>query len=327
MPGKTKFPMPKKLVAIGDLQGNLEGLEEILRATKLVSKSGRWAGGKAHLVQVGDIFGRAANPRGVVDRLRELASEARAAGGHVSVLIGNHEAEVVHRYEFECDPKEYLSFATGETLKKWQHERETAEEAFWDLDEESSLPLANLVKAWEMLHPLGREAFRSAVGPGGEYGRWMMRLPTVIKIGDIILSHAGILPHWAEKGIDGINSRVRKDMGVDLYFPALPDGNVLIDPDGPLWSREYAWGKRSSERRLLASLGILEASVQVMGHTPTRNSRIVARYGGRAIFVDTGIGRPKTGRISALVIEKGVFWAYYPPRERRKLGPVPGLLA
>lgn len=326
MPGKTRFPMPKRLVTIGDLQGNLEGLEAILRTTKLVTKSGRWAGGAAHLVQVGDIFGRAANPRGTVDRLRELAAEARAAGGHVTVLLGNHEAEVVHRYEFECDPKEYLSFATGESLKKWQRERDEAEEAFWDLDEESSLPLANLVKAWEMLHPLGRDAFRSAVGPRGEYGKWMMRLPTIIKIGDIIFSHAGILPQWAEKGIDGINSRVRKDMRVDLYFPALPDGNVLIDPDGPLWSRDYAWGKRESERRLLASLGILEASAQVMGHTPTRNSRIVARYGGRAIFVDTGIGRPKTGRTSALVIEKGVSWAYYPPRERQKLGPVPGLL-
>jgi len=324
MPGKTRFPMPKRLVAIGDLQGNLEGLEAILRATKLVSRSGRWAGGDAHLVQLGDIFGRAANPRGTVDRLRELATEARAAGGRVTVLLGNHEAEVVHRYEFECDPKEYLSFATPNCLKKWQHEREKAEESFWDLDEASSLPLANLVKAWEMLHPLGREAFRAALAPGGEYGKWIMRLPTAVRVGGIVLSHAGIVPEWAEKDLDGINSRVREDMGTDLYFPALPDGNVLIDPDGPLWTREYAWGKRSSEKRLLASLKLLGATAQVMGHTPTRRSRITSRWGGRAIFVDTGIGRAKTGRVSALVVEKGVFWALYPPKERRNLGPVPG---
>lgn len=323
MPSKTTFPMPKRLVAIGDLQGNLEGLEAILRSTGLVSRSGRWAGGDAHLVQVGDIFGRAANPRGTVDRLRELATEARAAGGRVTVLLGNHEAEVVHRYEFECDPKEYLSFATGESLKTWQIEREKAEEAFWELDEESSLPLANLVKAWEMLHPLGREEFRAALAPGGEYGKWIMRLPTVVKVGEIVISHAGILPEWAERGLDGINSRVREDIGVDLYFPALPDGNVLIDPDGPLWTREYAWGKRSSERRLLASLKLLGASAQVMGHTPTRRSRVTARWGGRALFIDTGIGRPKTGRLSALVVEKGALWAYYPPKERRNLGPVP----
>jgi hypothetical protein len=61
-----------------------------------------------------------------------------------------------------------------------------------------------------------------------------------------------------------------------------------------------------------------------MGHTPTPRGRIVSRYRTRAIFVDTGIGRPKTGRLSALVVEKGVLWAYYPPRERRKLGTVPG---
>jgi len=323
MPGKTVFPMPKRLVAIGDLQGNLQGLEAILRATRLVSKSGRWAGGEARLVQLGDIFGRAADPRGTVKRMHELGAEARAAGGGVTVLLGNHEAEVVHRYEFECDPKEYLSFATGESLKRWQHEREKAEESFWELDEDSSLPLENLAKAWEMLHPLGREEFRAAVGPEGEYGRWIMRLPAVVKVGDIVFSHAGLLPQWAEMGIDGVNARVREDMAVDMYFPALPDGNVLIDPDGPLWTREYAWGKREAERKMLATLGCMRASAQVMGHTPTRRSRITARFGGRAIFVDTGIGRPKTGRLSALVVEKGAFWAYYPPRERRRIGPVP----
>ncbi len=327
MPGKTTFPMPKRLVVIGDVQGNLEGLEDILHATRIVSKSGRWGAGDAHVVQLGDIFGRAANPRGTVDRLRELAADARAAGGRVTVLLGNHEAEVVHRYEFECDPKEYLSFATPECLRKWQHEREKAEEAFWDLDEESSLPLANLVKAWEMLHPLGRDEFRAALAQGGEYGKWVMRLPTVIRVGGIVLSHAGILPRWAEEGLDGINARVREDMKTDLYFPALPDGNVLIDPDGPLWTREYAWGKRASERKLIESLKMLRAGAQVMGHTPTRRSRITARYGGRAIFVDTGIGRAKTGRLSALVVEKGHFWAYYPPKERRELCPVPGLVS
>ena len=46
-----------------------------------------------------------------------------------------------------------------------------------------------------------------------------------------MLSHAGILPRWAEEGLDGINARVREDMKTDLYFPALPDGNVLIDPE------------------------------------------------------------------------------------------------
>ena len=176
-----------------------------------------------------------------------------------------------------------------------------------------------------MLHPLGRAEFRSALAPSGRYGRWILGLPTAVKIGHLVFSHAGILPEWAEKGLDGINSRVREDMRVDLYFPALPEGNVLIDPTGPLWTREYAWGKGPAEKRLVASLRLLRASAQIMGHTPTRGARITSRYGGRAVFIDTGIGRPNTGKVSALVVEGGVFYAVYPPRERRKLGPVPAL--
>jgi len=315
--------MPPLLVAIGDAQGNLAGLEDILRGTGLVDRSGRWAAGDAHLVQLGDIFGRASDPKGVCDRLRALAEDASNAGGRVHVLLGNHEAEVVHRYEFECDPREYLRFATIASYRRWRRERAAAERDFWSLGEDESLPLANLLGAWELLHPLGREEFRKALGPLGEYGAWLVSLPAAVKIGRIVFSHAGIVPRLARHGLAWINARVREAMAMPDYFPALPPGNILVDPEGPLWTRTLAWGTKAAAGQVRESLALLGASTQVVGHTPTPDLRIQARWGRRVICIDTGIGRPKGGRLSALVVHDGVFWAVYPPRGRLRIGPVP----
>lgn len=321
--GSFEFPMPPLLVAIGDLQGNLAGLEDILRATGLVDRTGRWAAGDAHLVQLGDIFGRASDPKGVCDRLRALAEDASNAGGRVHVLVGNHEAEVVHRYEFECDPREYLRFATLSSYRRWKRERAAAERSFWSLGEEESLPLANLIGAWELLHPLGREEFRKALAPNGEYGSWLISLPAAVKIGDIVLSHAGILPKYAKRGLAWLNAKVREAMAMPEYFPALPAGNILIDPDGPLWTRAFAWGTKATLLQVREAGAMLGAATQVVAHTPTSDLRIQARWGRHVICIDTGIGRSKGGRLSALIVQDGVFWAVYPPKGRVRIGPVP----
>ena len=47
-----------------------------------------WAGGKAHLVQTGDITDRGPDSARII---RHLAGLARHAGGFIHLLIGNHE--------------------------------------------------------------------------------------------------------------------------------------------------------------------------------------------------------------------------------------------
>ena len=323
MPPQYVHRMPPKLVAIGDLQGNLSGLETLLRAAGLMDRASRWIGGTSVLVQLGDIFGRAQNPRGACDLLRDLAEEAEEAGGGVHVIIGNHEAEVVHRYEFECDPREYVRFATHASLRKWKRERALAEESFWSLGQEESLPLANLVRAWELLHPVGREEFRKALSPRGEYGKWICSLPAAIKIGPILFSHAGVLPPYAKMGLNGINEAVSHAMESNAYFPAMAEDNVLLDPEGPLWTRALAWGARGLKAALAEVERRIGIAVQIIGHTPTDDYRIRTRHNHHIVCIDTGIGRPKEGRLSALVVQDGILWAIYPPRERRKLGVMP----
>lgn len=81
-----------RIIAIGDLHGDLGNTVELLRLAGLIDEALRWAGGNAVLVQIGDITDRGPDSRAIIDLLRRLEIEAEASGGHVIALLGNHEA-------------------------------------------------------------------------------------------------------------------------------------------------------------------------------------------------------------------------------------------
>ena len=84
-------PAPERLIAVGDLHGNLEDAIGVLRMAGLVDEKSAWTGGKTWLVQTGDTTDRGPDSRGVMALLRRLQAEALAAGGRVVPLMGNHE--------------------------------------------------------------------------------------------------------------------------------------------------------------------------------------------------------------------------------------------
>lgn len=88
----TPPPLPARLVAVGDLHGDLDNALAVLRLAGLVDATGRWSGGAAVLVQTGDTIDRGADSKEVLELLQRLQREAKAAGGQVIPLMGNHEA-------------------------------------------------------------------------------------------------------------------------------------------------------------------------------------------------------------------------------------------
>src|SRR6185503_17897911 len=60
----------ERVVAIGDIHGAYDGFVSILRETGLLDNRDRWIGGKAILVQTGDVVDRGADSRKVLDLLR-----------------------------------------------------------------------------------------------------------------------------------------------------------------------------------------------------------------------------------------------------------------
>src|SRR5687767_354355 len=81
----------QRVVAIGDIHGDLEAFVGILRQAELVDEQKNWTGGKATLVQTGDFLDRGPYVREVMHLLMALEKQAKKAGGRVLVLLGNHE--------------------------------------------------------------------------------------------------------------------------------------------------------------------------------------------------------------------------------------------
>lgn len=87
----VRRPAAKRVVAIGDLHGDIAGTRSALRAAGVVNMDDSWVGGDTVVVQTGDILDRGDDEQAILDLLFKLEGEARAAGGAFVMLLGNHE--------------------------------------------------------------------------------------------------------------------------------------------------------------------------------------------------------------------------------------------
>lgn len=105
---ETVFARRDSLWVVGDVHGHYERLRKLLGNAGLVDADGRWAGGDSHLVLLGDLMDRGPHVTRTLWFVYRLQAEARADGGRVSVVLGNHEIMVLtgdHRY---VPPRERL---------------------------------------------------------------------------------------------------------------------------------------------------------------------------------------------------------------------------
>jgi hypothetical protein len=84
-------PAPARLIAIGDLHGDLSAARRALRRAGAIDARDRWIGGSLGVVQLGDVLDRGDGERAIIDLFERLEREAAAAGGSFTWLLGNHE--------------------------------------------------------------------------------------------------------------------------------------------------------------------------------------------------------------------------------------------
>ena len=104
----------ERLVAIGDLHGDLAKAREAFRAGGLTDADGRWIGGRTVAVQVGDQLDRGGDEVAIMYMLERLRAEARDAGGELIVMNGNHETlNAAGRFR-------YAKPAGAEDFRRWR---------------------------------------------------------------------------------------------------------------------------------------------------------------------------------------------------------------
>jgi hypothetical protein len=84
-------PRRPRLVAIGDVHGDFAATQAVLRLAGATDEQDRWIGKDLVVVQTGDQLDRGDGERQILELLERLQTEARAAGGALHVLNGNHE--------------------------------------------------------------------------------------------------------------------------------------------------------------------------------------------------------------------------------------------
>jgi len=337
----------RRVVAFADVHGAYDELVSLLRAQGLVDASLKWSGGDTTLVSLGDLVDRGPASRRVLELLMRLEAEAKAAGGAVQIVLGNHEVMNVVGDLRYVSPEEFAEFAGAED--------DALREAAWEQRRGRDPPA---VRAdFDAAFPAGYFAHREAWSAGGRYGAWLLAKPFVLVIDGTAFAHGGLPPRVAELGLDELNRSLHRELADYLAAwrqsePALPPSApaefqkrpdalaaagaaeqsealralqdaAVFTTAGPTWYRGQALCHPFTEAANLdAALAKLGAERLVVGHSVTPTRRVTSRFDGRVILLDTGmLAKAYQGRPAALVIEGGRLGAAYADRPGEMASP------
>ena len=198
-----------RIVAVGDVHGSFDGLTSILQEAGILDEDLKWAGGDATYIQLGDLFDRGLKVREVADLIMRLQDEAKAAGGRVECILGNHETMNLTGFYRDNNPEVYSTFVSAKSEKR--HKKLWL--AVKDFRELRSMPVDEVAKQeWMDEHPPGWLEYTEALGPKGVYGKWLRTLPVAVTIGDVLFIHGGVSPQVAGMTVDEINATVKKEL-------------------------------------------------------------------------------------------------------------------
>ncbi len=271
----SRYPFAERLVAIGDLHGDLEATRDALVLADAIDGEDRWIGGDLVVVQTGDILDRGDDAMEILELMDALVDQARAAGGAIHLLNGNHELMNVKLDMRYVSVGGYLDFLPGE---KRDPEAATAQEVVDGVAERIL-----------------------AIRPGGTVARRFAERNVIVVVGDTVFVHGGVLPHVADYGIERLNQETRQWIRGDLRCPPEP----LFGSDGPVWSRHYSYEPDDEDCRLLEdTLQRLGARRMVVGHT-IQDGGISSACNGRVWRIDVGMADHYGGSAAVLDLSSG----------------------
>lgn len=287
----------------------------ILTRAGLIDAQRRWIGGKAVLVQTGDLTDRGAGVRDALELLMALEKQAAAAGGKVHVILGNHEVMNMVGDIRDVSPEAIASlggdvayraaFAKDGKYGRWLRGKPILAEIEDTVFMHAGI---NLEFSTESLDALNRRARR-------EVDQWDEGVKLLLEKKLITPSTPFLeVVQTAGKAIEQLNAAVAAEkIPEDALRQATalpPIANIglssLFHAEGPLWFRGYAlWTDAEGNARMSALLKHHRVKRFVTGHTVQADGRIKERFGGALFLIDTGMlgGRfYPSGRPSALDI-------------------------
>ncbi|RYQ99206.1 shewanella-like protein phosphatase 1 isoform X1 [Arachis ipaensis] len=302
----------RRILAVGDLHGDLKQARSALEMAGVLSSDGQdlWTGGETVLIQVGDILDRGEEEIAILSLLRSLDKQAKAKGGAVFQVNGNHETMNVEgdfRYVDsgafdECnDFLEYVNDSedgweetfTGwvDVFERWKEQR-TMSNSYWG-------PW-NLVKFSNYLGQRQKGVIARSIlfRPGGPLARELARHAVVLKVNDWVFCHGGLLPHHVAYGIEKMNKEVSEWMRGLRQNDSTPNIPFIATRgyDSVVWNRLYSrdapdlvdYQDKQVCSVLEETLQAVGAKAMVVGHTP-QSIGVNCKYNCSIWRVDVGM--------------------------------------
>jgi hypothetical protein len=269
-PLPLRLPAPARLVAVGDLHGDLAATRAVLRAAGAVDDHDHWIGGELVVVQTGDVLDRGDDEHAILDLVGRLETEAHAAGGGFVMLLGNHE----------------LMNAAGDF-------RYVTAAGLHDFDDVPAVAATRQTGVAE-----DQRSRFAALGAGGRYARRLAQHAVIAIIGDTVFSHAGVLGTWVSH-VDDVNQSARCWLDGQSSEPP----QALGSDDSPVWTR--AAGTPSIACAAVRSaLATLQVKRMVVGHT-VQDRGITSACDDTLWRIDVGLSRAYGGPIEMLQLVPG----------------------
>lgn len=226
-----RYQDDEAILAISDIESAYKTLRDMLQAHRVIDKELNWTFGKGHLVLLGDMTDRGPSTTQVLWLIYQLEQAARAQGGTVHYILGNHEIKNLQG-NFQAADKKYQFVAT--VLGKQQ----------LDLYSENSL-LGRWLASKNTAELINGHLF--------VHGGLHPKLATM------------------NYSLEQLNNKVRANYRMAYFpTPKAPDSDLLLSTrHGPSWYRGYFEGDLT-QAEVEQTLASFAAKAVVVGHTPQR---------------------------------------------------------
>ncbi len=269
-----QLPAVERIVAIGDVHGDVNALRAALRLGGAIDEAGKWIGKNLVVVQTGDQLDRGDDEPQIIELFARLRGDAQAKGGAVHVLSGNHEVMNVQADFRYVTPDGFHDFSGGHP-------------------DALHLQLTSSV-------PPEQRGRTAAFLPGGEVARRLSSQPVVLQIGGNVFVHGGVLEQHVRYGVGRLNRETSAWMAGSPTEPAPPS---ITSQRAPIWVRDYSDGTPATDRcaELSRVLSALSARRMIVGHT-VQQQGINSACDAKVWRIDVGLSRFYGGKPSVLEI-------------------------
>ncbi|KAI9343773.1 Metallo-dependent phosphatase-like protein [Zopfochytrium polystomum] len=279
-------PAPiRKVIAVGDLHGDLPHATRVLQMAGIVDDALEWAAEDGTVfVQTGDVVDRGPDTIALYRLLQRLHASRPSA---VHPLLGNHEVMNMAndlRYVTREDTASFggaaarrAAFAADGWIGAWLRGLNVSA-----VVDRSVFVHGGILPAWVAAVEGDEEKKGKRKKEDGEREGEGENATTKGKV----------------KGVDRVNGEAGRAVR-DAVWRA-----PVLGGDGPLWYRGFAQDDERTVCKILRrTLRLVDADRMVIGHTPQyETGRVLSRCGGRVFVIDVGISAYYGGHCAALEI-------------------------